>query len=363
MIASRGSTPFGFHKVIMQHALRIDVVSGLLKQAGAASLIGKGVKHLWNHGVWSGVANLATREAAKPGAVGAAARATAGAASFLAKPSVRSASLALIPASVLGIPGAQTLSNILTPGVAAAFATPNAITSARLTFGNHTAAIKADAMRGSQTAVADFLTVAQQAPESFSRAGQYKELLGKFGLNTENIGRYTSGQHAGSPTTWQSISGALSNPKEVATNYVRDALQKQVKQAGIGSLMRVGGKLLPLALTAPAVYRIGKSLLETKPYDAIAVEQEGYDATQAEVSTKVDGMGAVERMALRLDPTLAFGKVEDLAPGAIKNWEQTSGQTYKPGWLESMRKNWASGGTPNFYTYDINNNRSYLPAD
>lgn len=341
---------------------RLAASEGLPKQAGIGSFAIPAVKHLWNKGVWSGVGSLASRFAEREGIAGAAARGTSSVAGFMTHPTTQLAGLATIPLSIAGVPGADAVSNILMPGWAAAQAAAPAITSARLASGKYNDSIKADATRGSQVAVNDFLNVANTAPETFSRPGQYHDMLARFGLNVDNIASYTGGKMKPQLTKWQQRLLPLTDPQELVNQKVRSGLTRVVKQAGIGgSILKGVGKALPFAMAAPLVYGAGKAMFEKKPYDSTAVQQEGYDATQAKINSKVDGLNPFERLGLRADPTLAFGYAEQAAPGTIKRWEQENGQKYTPGWLESTRQAWTTGGTPNFYTYDMGGSRNYLP--
>ncbi len=340
---------------------RLADPEGMSKAAGIGSMAIPAVKHLWNKGVWSGVGSLASRFTGRAGVAGAAARGTSSVANVMANPRTQMAGLALIPASMAGVPGADALSNVMMPGWAAAQAAAPAITSARLATGKYNNAIKADATKGSQVAVNDFLNVAQRAPESFSRPGQYKDLLQQYGLNIDNI----AGKGAAPLTKWQQRLLPLTDPQTLVNQKVRDGINRISKQAGIGSVagaaLRGVSKALPLAMGGTMAYGAGKAMFEEKPYDSVAVQQEGYDATQGKINKSVDAMNPFERLAVRADPTLAFGKAEQALPGTIKRWEQESGQKYTPGWLESTRQAWTTGGTPNFYTYDISGNRNYLP--
>ena len=110
---------------------------------------------------------------------------------------------------------------------------------------------------------------------------------------------------------------------------------------------------------------------EEKPYDELAVQQEGYAGGQAGIRQGLAGMTPFQRRMAQFDPSLAVQRMDGQLPGAIANWEQQNGQAYQPGFLGSISQigkaiggaasgAWNGRGTPGFYNYDGAGNTNYL---
>jgi hypothetical protein len=100
--------------------------------------------------------------------------------------------------------------------------------------------------------------------------------------------------------------------------------------------------------------------MSDKPYDTQAARERGYAGAQAAISQRLGNLSWMERLGLRLDPTLAVGKLEENLPGTIGAWENNTGNQFRPGWLSSTINTWKKGGNPKYYTYDAAGQRHYI---
>lgn len=62
----------------------------------------------------------------------------------------------------------------------------------------------------------------------------------------------------------------------------------------------------------------------------------GNDAAEAMIAKQMQGMPSWQRELVALDPSLAMVVGDRAAPGLIKNYEQQSGQAFKPGLIGSL---------------------------
>ena len=334
--------------------------SDLQKQAAAVGLL----KNLVRSGVWKTVGTAAAKHVAKPGVGGSAARALQGTANVLGgKVGTALGAYGMAgmvsPLAGVNLPGSSLLMNVAMPGWGAAFTAPSLISSARLNSDATKKKIADDAQAGARNAASDFISLTSYDPRTASDANQYRKLLQQNGVDSKAADEYLKGTRAKPMSRWETLGNLFENPDGLVGHEVRKQVQDALhKQAGIGSVL---GKALPWIGGLGSAGAIGHALLSDKPYDAEAVKQEGYAGAQAGIQKRLGEMNALERMAVKLDPTLAIQGLDKKLPGSIKAWEQRSGMKHRPGMLSSVANYWNSGGgEPEFYQYDASGNRHYL---
>lgn len=255
-----------------------------------------------------------------------------------------------------GLPGSDIMSFAGMPGWTSAMAAPGAIKSLRMLSGKNQSALKSDVEEGARRAGDDMMTMIHTRPDVFSAPGAYENAMREYGI--------WGGDNA--PVKAPGVGDFLFNHDTAMQSAVHNKLQDFTKNAAAGLLgkaLGMGGNIMR-ALTIPAMglsaYAIGDAALRKKPYDPEMAMREGYMGAQGVIGRKLDGMGNMQRWALRADPSLAVGEIEKRFPGTTSRWEAATGMAHKPGWLSDIMNNWKKGGRQSFFTSDAAGNRHYI---
>ena len=330
--------------------------------------LGAALKGLLRSGVWKTVGNATAGKLANKGLSGVAARGLNNTSKFMGGRggnALQAYGMAGLVSPLAGVelPGSSLALGLSTPGWGAAMSAAPLITSARLNSAEMQRKIEDDAQQGARNAASDFISAAAHDPRSAHDAARYRGLLEQNGVNFAGADEYEKGTRVRPMSAWSTLGGVFENPDKLIANKVQQRVQGFIdKEANIlSSTMRTAGKVLPWVFGASTLAGAGHAMLADKPYDADAVQQEGYSGAQVAIQRKLKGMNSLERMAVKLDPTLAIRGLEQKLPGSVKNWEAKTGQAYRPGLLSSVADYWNSGGgEQKFYQYDASGNRHYL---
>jgi hypothetical protein len=401
------------------HAL----ASPLQKQAGLpVAAIGRS---LMRRGLWGSVARGGEMLAGRGGRTAAAGNALATGARGMrtASPYLMGYGLAGMAAAPMGydLPGSSLALNIGTPGWGALFSAPSLIRTGRLATGDYDTSIERDAMDGARFAGSQWIEATKQHAPSAYDPGEYVRLLQSNGIDTSAAERYLGPGRIQPQGMWRRVGNVFENP----TGNVVPEVQKRIyetmfkgasyteleksaflpavakayrgfRSAGAGRLhsglrsLRVGS-----GLTRPQAQTIGKwggrafgtgmfglaaldgydAITSDKPYDELAIQQEGYDGAQAAIRDRLSKMTPFERRMAQLDPSLAVNALEQRLPGSIATWEDAKGEAYQPGLMGGVqqfwnaykpvvtggiRQAWESRGTPTYYSTDAAGNAVYL---
>ncbi len=337
----------------------------VLEKSGNAVL--KGAHNLLRNGFWKTVATKTTPGAAGfKGVLNRTSRAfynpTTDRSTLLSK-GLTGYGLAGLAAPAIGVnlPGSDLAMNATMPGMGALFTAPGLITTGRLATKGNQAKILEDAKTGAREAVGDVMSLTQSDPRYASHADLYRRFMSQYSpVTSQQAGRYETGQVA-PLSMWGNMSAAFSDPQAIVNNQIDQRIPGMLsKMAGIGSVFRAAGHVLPWAVAAGGVGAVGHAALRDKPYDAAQVQSRGYAATQAAMQKKLQGLTGVERTALRLDPTIIGQQAEKVLPGTISQWEARTGNKHQPGMLSNLIDSWGKGGNNTYYEYDAAGARQYL---
>lgn len=348
--------------------------AGMEKSALNAKTLWNGAKAVFNNGTWHTAGRVADKGVHRADWVGSAARGVKPVTNFLSgeaggKLDLASKGLmgygltAMVPG--LDLPGNELAMNISTPILGAAFSAPSLISAARAGSEGGKAAIKGDVTAGSQAAVSDFMSGLNANPGIAQNKGMYRKFMEDNGIKFDQADAYAKNSYKDPMSGFRSLQNLFSDSQKNIGHETRRQIQEQFnKQATIGDAL---GKLGRGAMTAfkygvppLAAYGVYDAVTRDKAHDEQSTQQEGYAATQAAIQKKVDGLSGMERFALKMDPTLAAQKMDDMMPGSIKRWEAQTGQKFQPGLIASTMNAWKTGGTPSFYEHDAAGQRHYI---
>lgn len=281
----------------------------------------------------------------------------------------------LSPLAGIDLPGSQLAMNATMPVWGLASMAAPAITGARMADKQNQDALKNDTLEGARRAGQDFITMLHGRPDALASGKAYRDALGQAGVNLSGTDSYLNNEygHREQPGWFRRLAGFITDPQEAINYATREKIQAEFnKQAAFipgaakalgKSFSRVGGGIgrafTPLAMLATGAGVVGAATAD-KPYDADAAMQEGYAAANAAISKKLDNQTMLQRIAMRADPTLAVGKLQQLDPNLVTQWENSTGMKYRPGWLSSIKDAWTTGGRPSYFTYDAAGDRHYI---
>lgn len=336
----------------------------LQKAAGIGGKLLSGLKKFNDISVWMGVGKLADKRLANGG--GAGARAVKGVANTMGGGLGFGLGAYGMAGMGLDLPGSQLAMNIGMPGWGLATTAPNVIRSGRMTSQKNQDALKNDVMEGARYGTDDFMTAVNQEPALLRDPDGFKNFMkqrtGGFAGQS-----YLDSKPTARPKGWELLRGLTSDSQGLIDQMTRRQIQQAMmgKQAGSkwNTAKAVGGgalALLGVGAAGSAAYDIGDSILGEKPYDADKAQQEGYAGAQAAIQKRLSGAKGWERLAMRLDPTLAVQGLERAMPGAVAHWQKSTGGKYTPGWLSSIHEAWRTGGKPSYYTTDAGGNSHYI---
>lgn len=267
------------------------------------------------------------------------------------------------------VPGSMLALNAVWPGVGALFSAPPAISSARLMLPGNKAKVMEDAKTGAREAVGDMMSLAQSDPRYASHADLYRQFMSQYSPESSQLSsQYSTG--AVKPLgRWGTISSAFSDPQKIVNDRLdrrvpglldKVASHEKSAMTALRAFGRGAGHVLPWLPPVAGLGMLGHAALREKPYDAAQAQQRGYAGTQAAMQEKLKNLNGIERMALRLDPSLIGQQAEKFLPGTIAQWEQRSGQKHQPGFISNVVDNWSKGGNSSYYEYDAEGKRHYL---
>lgn len=344
------------------------------KSALNARTLWNGAKSVFHNGTWHTLGKLADKGVHRADWVGATARGAKPVTNFLSgevggKLGLASKGLmgygltAMVPG--LDLPGNELAMNISTPILGAAFSAPSIISAARASSDKGKAAIKGDVTTGSRAAINDFMSGLNANPQIVQNKGMYRKFMEDNGIKFDQADAYAKNSYTDPMGKFKSIQNLFSDSQQNISHETRRQIQEQFnKQATIsGALGKLGrGAMTAFKYGTPplAAYGIYDATTRDKAHDEQLTQQEGYAATQAAIQKKMDGLSKMERFALKMDPTLAAQKMDELMPGSIKRWEAQTGNKFQPGLIASTMNAWKKGGTPSFYQYDAGGARHYI---
>jgi hypothetical protein len=344
--------------------------AGLEKSALNAKTLWNGAKAVFHNGAWREVGKIADKRIAS-GKGGVISKGVKPVADFLSGQTGGLASAALagygLTAAVPGLdlPGNEFAMNVTTPILGLGMATPSILSAMRAKSDKGKAAIEGDVTAGSQAAVGDFMSGLNANPGMVQGKGNYRKFMEDNGIKFDQADAYAKNSYKDPMGMFKSVQNLLSDSQKNIGHETRRQIQNQLnKQAAIGGVLgKVGGgigKVFKYGTPSLTAYGIYNAASRDKAHDEQAIQQEGYAATQVAIQKKMDSMSKMERFALKLDPTLAAQKMDDLVPGSIKRWEAQTGNTFQPGLIASTMNAWKKGGTPSFYETDAGGARHYV---
>lgn len=333
--------------------------------AGLGRSLWNGAKHVATNGFWKSVGQAANRNIARTGG-NFATKGLSGASKVMGGTTGKVLSAYGLTSMVepllpFELPGSQLAMNVAMPGWGALFSAPGVITSSRMASQKNQDRLKDDVTEGGRLAMDDFLSAVNANPAVAHRKGEYRKFMDQY-RNMSGSDAYMNNKYSGpGMNRWRQLQAIFSDPQLLIDDVVRRNAQQAYnsginKQAGwVGTGMQALAGLSALA----GVGMTGHALLKDKPYDAESAQTEGYHAAQAAIQHKLNNLGAMERFAVRMDPTFAAYKVNQFMPGTIARWEQQTGSKFRPGWLSATNEAWRSGGKPSYYQYDAAGERHY----
>ena len=345
--------------------------AGLEKSALNAKTLWNGAKAVFHNGTWHTMGRLADKGVHRADWVGSTARGAKPVTNFLSGQTGGVASKALMGYGLtamvpgLDLPGSELAMNISTPILGLGLSAPSIISAVRAKSDGGKAAIKGDVTSGSQAAVSDFMSGLNANPGMVQNKGMYRKFMEDNGIDFKGADAYANNSYKDPMGGFRKIQSLFSDSQQAIGHETRRQIQEQFnKQASIGSVLgKIGGglgKVFKYGTPPLAAYGIYDAVSRDKAHDEQATQQEGYAATQAAIQKKMDGLSGMERFALKIDPTLAAQKMDEVLPGSIKRWEAQTGNKFQPGLIASTMNAWKKGGTPSFYERDAAGGRHYV---
>jgi hypothetical protein len=338
----------------------------LTKQAVNGRALWEGVKRVASNGVWKSVGNAADKRIAATGG-GLLSKGLSSTSRFMnGTPGKVLSGYGLLglaePLLPFELPGSQLAMNVAMPGWGALFTAPSAITSARMAGKGNRERLKGDVMEGGRRATDDFLSAINANPGVLQQPGSYRKFMSDY-VDMSGADPYIRNDYAAPKLNkWRQLQSVFSDPQMLIDDITRTEAQKAMNSSALrkkADIVGTGMKALGWLSGIAGVGATGHALLKDKPYDAEKAQAEGYNAAQAAIQKKLNGLNGLERFALRMDPTFAAYKLDQIVPGTIKRWEQQTGTKFSPGWLSRTNEAWRSGGKPSYYQYDADGNRHY----
>jgi hypothetical protein len=267
------------------------------------------------------------------------------------------------------LPGADLAMNVTMPGVGALMAAPSLISTARMSRQGNKDKVIEDVKTGAREAVGDMMNLAYQDPRYASHGDLYQQFMSQYSPESSAmVNQYSTGT-AKPMSTWNKVQSMFSDPQALVNNDIDQRIPgllskvASMEKSSMTALKMVGkgaGHVFPWLFPTMGVGFTANALLSDKPYDAAQVQQRGYAGAQAAMQKKMQNLTGIERMALRLDPTLIGQQAEKLLPGTLAQWEQRSGQKHQPGLISGIVDKWGKGGDNSYYEYDAAGARHYL---
>lgn len=336
----------------------------LEKTASVGKLLGVGVKNLWQNGAWKTLGKLAEKGVTRGGRIGAVASKVLPVTNIMGGKTgdilgyYGLAGLAS-PAFGVNLPGSDLAATVGTPIIGAMNAASNIISASRANSAQGQRDIQADVQAGADRATRDFISGLHIDPRTAYDVNSYRNFAGQIGHDMGAADTYTQGGYK--PITGLTAAQKLfGNSQDLIQNRARMKIQEylpsMMKGASVGKLF---GNALKALTVGGATVGLGSSIFGKKPYDPEAMQNEGYAAAQAAIQNRLRNMSGMQRMAVRLDPTLAADAIAKQNPTALKQWEAQHGPLQR-GMLASTLDAFRSGGNTRFYSTDAGGNKNFI---
>lgn len=344
----------------------------LTKEAGKLDLL-KGLHNMVRHGVWKTVAKN-TAETSLPGRVSRLffnpAAGEAGKSTLLAKGLAGYGFAGMAePLTGVDLPGSDLAFNTTMPVLGALFAAPGMITTGRMMSRENQNKLKEDAMSGARTAAGDLITLTQMDPRFATEKGRYSQYLRQYQPELMDMAdNYRTGSYK-APTGWHTARMAVNDPQSLINNrvdrhmfdYLRGGMTKsQSLRKQANAFTKGFGHVFPWLFPTAAVGMIGHAALADKPYDVEQATARGYAGAQVKLQEELDKMNTLQRFGVSMDPSLLARKLDEKLPGTLNQWQQSTGQAFRPGWIARIADRWNKGGETKFYEYDAAGRRHYI---
>jgi hypothetical protein len=265
------------------------------------------------------------------------------------------------------LPGSTLAFNLAYPVVGSMFTGASAITAARMASRKNQERLQEDVMGGAREGAADFLQMTRALPQLARNPNLYAQFSEELGSGFDQNPFLNPELRKAPASGYKRFSRWFENPQaniddEIDRGIFERLSKSGSQQASLAKLAGIGagiGKALPWVFGTMGVGTVAHSALRDKPYDEISARQKGYQGAQAGIQQRLGNLSFMERMALRLDPTLIGDALEDKIPGTMDAYRGATGMDFKPGWLAGIRNSFRRGGTPSYYTYDLDGKRHY----
>ena len=345
-----------------------------LEKAGT-TLLRKGIGSMLRNGSWSTLDRVANRYAQQGGVGGRLARLATPVAKTMTGPVGSTLGaygfLGTMSDAFLGtdLPGTSLALNIGMPVVGAMTTSSNLIKARRAGSDEGKMAIKSDIETGANRAAQDFLSGLHIDPNVTNNVDAYRKFSEQIGRGMKGADTYTNSGYK--PLTGVGkLQALIGNSNDLIQNQARmqvqNILPSMMKESSLRSLYTAGSKLVSKANTGinalvagGATIGLASAVLGKKPHDSEAMENEGYAAAQAAIQNRLKGMSSIERMAVRLDPTLAANGIASKFPKAMKDWESQYGPL-KRNTLARVVNNFQTGEGTRFYSTDAGGNKNFI---
>jgi len=343
----------------------------LEKRAGAGRLIGQGIKSLWNSGAWKTLGKVTEKGIAHGGNVGKIsqmAQPVAKAMSGRAGHVLGAYGLAGMAAPAFGVnlPGSHLAMNLGMPVLGAMNSASSAITAGRANTTAGRKAIQGDVETGASQAAQDFISGLHINPGVAGDADAYRNFSEQIGRGMTGADKYTS-QGYKPITGFSAVQNLFEDPDKLIKNRIRQDIQARMpellKGAGLGAafgkVMKPFGHALTGLTVGGATLGLGNAVLGKTPHNVEDAQNEGYSAAQAAIQNRLRNMSSFERMAVKMDPTLAVNGIAQKFPAAFKAWEAKHGPLQR-GMLASTVNAFQNPSAAKFYSTDAGGNKNFI---
>ena len=336
----------------------------LEKRAGAGGLLTAGAKSLWRSGAWKTLGKMTEKGITHGGNIGRMSQLTqpvANAMSGRLGHTLTAYGLAGMAAPVFGVdlPGSHLALNLGMPIIGAMNSGASAITAARANSEKGRAAIQQDVQTGAGQAAQDFISGLHVNPGVASDADVYRNFSEQIGRGMTGADKYTNSGYKPSGV-FSTVKNLFEDPDELIKNrtrhYIQQRMPELLKGAGIGRLM---GRAMTGLTVGGATLGLGSSIFGKNTHNAEDMQNEGYSATQAAIQNRLKNMTSLERMAVKMDPTLAANGVAQKFPEAFKAWEAKYGPLQR-GMIASTVNAFRNPGPAKFYSTDAGGNKNFV---
>lgn len=269
------------------------------------------------------------------------------------------------PLTGVDLPGSHLAFNATMPGLGALMSAPGPISALRMRSQKNKDKLQEDLSVGARQAGGDLMSLTRADPRFAHTPGLYQQFMKQEGSPEilDHASRYTSGRYQ-PLSKWNYLQSLFTDSQDIINDRVDQKIHGMMGKSGkLGAAKAVWGglkKAWPWTFPAIGAGVAGHALLRDKPYNVQAAQERGYAGAQSTMQTRLNSLSPFERMALRFDPSILGGQLENRMPGTIGQWEQTTGNRHQPGWLSKTIDSWKGGGKSNYYQYDDAGKRHYV---